>query len=269
MLRIINNYFFIFFFFIFAFNLIANEVPEEFETAKIEPKIGKSITQDLEFINSDGDIVYIKDYIGDKPVILNFVYYTCPRLCNIISDSLLDTLKRLDSSLYSKFRVLSVSFDHRDTVDTSHNFKNKYVNALTNDNANIEWHFLTGSKDNIFTLTQSAGFNYYFNKKSNQYAHGAALIFLTPDGIISRYLYGISYSSFDLKLSILEASDRKLISSLDSVLLYCYSYDPDEKGFVLEAMIFMKVGATISLLFFMFFLYNLWKSDFFTGKDKL
>jgi len=244
--------------FFFQINLFAIErLPEEFKIAKIEEKISQKIDLDTFFYNSTGEKVYIKDLVKDKPVILNFVYYSCPRLCHFLVDGLVDGVNKLNASFLNKFDIISVSFDTRDTIETTTSFQERYTNKLTN--KQVQWSFLSGDEENINKLTSSAGFNFFFNDNIEEYAHAATLIIINQDGEISRYLHGITFFPFDLRLAIIEATDKKYVSSLDSVLMYCYNYDPDERGYVLEAMVLMKVVCSLSLLFFLIFLYNLYR----------
>ncbi len=233
-------------------------LPEEFKIAKIQEKISQQVDLDSTFLDSTGQSVTLASLLNDKPVLLNFVYYSCPRLCHFLVDGIVDGVNGLDKSFLKNFNIISVSFDNRDSVDTASAFKGRHYEKLNN-NDKLNWIFLTGSESSIHSLTQSAGFNFYFNKKIQEYAHGSALIILTKDGKISRYLHGITFRPFDLKLAILEALDNKFKSNLQSALLYCYNYDPDERGYVFESMVLMKVACIITLLFFSIFLYNLFK----------
>ena len=187
---------------------------------------------------------------------INFVYYTCPRLCHFLVDGVVTGVNGVDKSLLEDFNIVSISFDNRDTVANAKDFKDRHYTKLKHKDQ-LNWHFLTASDETIQTFTQSAGFNFYFNKKIEEYAHGSALIILTKEGKISRYLHGMIFRPFDLKLSILEALDNKFVSNFESVLLYCYNYDPDERGYVLESLILMRVAGVFTLLFLGIFLYNL------------
>ncbi len=251
--------FFLTFLFVISINssVYSKELlPEEFKIAKIDEKIESQVDLDAIFLNSDGKQITFRDLLDDKPILLNFVYYTCPRLCHFLVDGVVTGVNGVDKSLLEDFNIVSISFDNRDTVANAKAFKDRHYTKLKHKDQ-LNWHFLTASDETIQTFTQSAGFNFYFNKKIEEYAHGSALIILTKEGKISRYLHGMIFRPFDLKLSILEALDNKFVSNFESVLLYCYNYDPDERGYVLESLILMRVAGVFTLLFLGIFLYNL------------
>ena len=259
LLKIITKFFCLLYllYFVSSTSIYSKELlPEEFKIAKIEEKVASQVNLDSSFYDSDGNKVSFKDLLNEKPVLLNFVYYTCPRLCHFLVDGIVDGLNGLDKNFYSDFNIISISFDDRDNVNNAKSFKDRYIKKL-NSKENINWKFLVSADNNIKSFTNSVGFNFYFNNNIQEYAHGSAIIVLTKDGKISRYLHGITFRPFDLKLSILEALDNKFISNFESALLYCYNYDPDERGYVFESLILMRVASVLTLLFLAFFLYNL------------
>lgn len=244
--------------FVFSQFLLAKELlPEEFKSAKIDQNIGQYIYRDSNFTDSFGKNFNFSEFLDDKPILLNFVYYNCPRLCHFLADGIVNVLNELDADMYDRFKIITISFDNRDTIDNAAMFRDKYIGKLDQPDK-VNWSFLIGNESNINLITNSVGFNFFYNSKINEYAHGASLIFLNAEGLINRYLYGIVFDPFDIKMSFLDSSNPDDISAMDSILLYCYGYDPDERGYVFEAMLLMKIVSSLSLILFSYCLYYLW-----------
>jgi protein SCO1/2 len=230
----------------------------------VKERLGDYVPQDLTFKDEDGNIVQLRDYFqGEKPVILTPVYYECPRLCGFILNGVLDVVNNLNSLTLGKdFKIVSVSFNPDETPGLAKAKAANFHKALEKQqSAEFDWHFLTGNAQNISKLTEVLGFNY--KRDGEEFAHSAVLVVLTPQGKISRYLYGVQYSPKDVKLSLLEASDGKMGSSkvLNKVLLYCYEFDPVGRRYALQALNVVKVGGVITLLSLAGFLTYLWKKE--------
>ena len=192
----------------------------------IEQKPGAQVPAGLTFRDERGQVVRLGDYFGRKPIILHLVYLECPMLCNITSDSLVRTLKVMDFEVGTEFLVLTVSFDPRETPKLAAAAKRTAVKRYGRDGAEQGWHFLTGEPPAIERLTDAVGFRYAWNLKLGQYAHGAGIIVLTPEGRVSRYLNGVEYPARDVRLALVEASNHEIGSVIDQALLLCYPYDP-------------------------------------------
>ncbi len=248
-----------FFLLLFSFSIVAVEkIPDEFVNTSIIEKLGDSVLLDHELTNSKGELVNLSTYLNRGPVILNFAYFTCPRLCHLIVDGMVKGLNSLSDKDLENVQVLSISFDNRDTLQTTQDFSKKHKSSLKSFNSNNDhWEFLFGSEDVVRQLADSVGFRYYFNDKSNQYAHSSALIFLSPSGLITRYLYGITFRPFDLTMSITESKKNNIISTVESLLLFCYNYDPNEQGYVLEAIKLMKLAGIVTIFMIGFLIYRL------------
>ncbi|MBH38294.1 hypothetical protein CL658_04610 [bacterium] len=236
----------------------AERIPDEFVNTSIIEKLGDSVLLDYELTNSKGELVALSTYLNQGPVILNFAYFTCPRLCHLIVDGMVNGLNLLPNKELENVQILSISFDHRDTLKTTQEFAMKHKHSLKSVNGNSDnWEFLFGPEEVVRKLADSVGFRYYFNEKSNQYAHSSALIFLSPSGLITRYLYGITFRSFDLSMSITESKKNNVISTVESLLLFCYNYDPNEQGYVLEAIKLMKLAGTVTIFMMIGLIYRL------------
>tara|TARA_Y100000814_G_scaffold54742_1_gene33995 strand:+ start:120 stop:926 length:807 start_codon:yes stop_codon:yes gene_type:complete len=241
-----------------SFLFSAESLPQEFQNTSIIENLGQNADLDIELTNQNGERVNLSTYLNQGPIILNFSYFTCPRLCHLIVDGMVYGLNRVSDRDLKNVKILSISFDHRDTLETTKAFSNKYIKTLKSiNNSTDNWEFLFGSQEDVKKLADSVGFRYFFNKKSNQFSHSSALIFLSPSSKISRYLYGITFSSFDLSMSLVESKKNNILTTVESILLFCYNYDPDERGYVLEAIKLMKFAGTITILVLGFVIYRL------------
>ena len=223
----------------------------EVKNIGIDEKTGKFLPDDIRFADENGKPVELKDFFNDKkPLVLNLVYFGCPRLCNYATEGLLQVMNEEKSLDVGKdFKVLTVSFDAKDTPEIAAGKASRYRGILNHgDPANGNWVFLTSDSDNIRRLTEAVGFKYMVD--GEEFAHASALIVLTPQGKISRYLPGIQYEPNDFKLSLLEASQGKIGSSamLNKLLLFCYHFDPVGKKYALQALNVMKAGGVVTLL---------------------
>lgn len=242
-------------------SLAAERLPDAFTHSGITENLGSQVSINVLLTNSKGNAYpFISLLPKDKITIVNFAYYTCPRLCHLVASGLVTAINALPSYLLDDIHILTISFDHRDTLETTAAFADSYKKKVAPSIADrLSWEFYYGKEMDVLRLASQLGFYYYFNPKSQQYAHPSVLIFLTPDQTISRYLYGISYSAFDFKLSVMEAKGNKVRSTVESMLLFCYNYDPDEKGYVMEAVKLMKFSGFLSVLFLGILLYRLKK----------
>ena len=211
--------------------------------------LGDSLPLNLSFVDDNGNKVTLSDYFkGDKPVLLTLGYYECPMLCNLVFNGVSEGIKELGWVPGEKYEVVSVSIDPLETAELAANKKANYIKFLEMPEAAAGWHFLVTESENAKTLADAIGFKYYYVEDRDEYAHAAAAYLISPDGVISRYLYGIQYTGINLKLGLLEASEGKIGSTMDKILLYCFRYDPDAKGYVLFAQNAMKVGGVATVI---------------------
>ena len=236
----------------------ANQRPPGLANVGIEQHLNEQIPPDLTFRDESGKTVRLGDYCGKRPMILNLVYYNCPMLCGEVLSGLTSTLRVLKFDLGREFEVITVSFDPRETPQIAAEKKKQYLERYGRKGAEQGWHFLTGQQDAIAALTKSAGFQYEYDAKTNQFAHTTAIMVLTPKGKIAQYYYGVEYAPKDLRLGLIEASQNKIGNLVDQVLLYCYHYDPatGKYGAVIMRVVrlaglatILSLGAFIAIMF--------------------
>ncbi len=223
----------------------------------IEQKMGAQIPLDLRFTNEAGQPVTLRQYLG-KPVILALVYYQCPSLCNLVLGGLLRSVKGLKMTAGNEYEVLAVSFNPRETPELAAAKKKSYVKSYGRAGSEAGWHFLTGPESSSKALADAAGFKYAYDPVSKQYAHASAIILLTPEGRVSRYFYGIDYPARDVRLGLVEASNNRIGSAVDQVLLFCFHYDAASGKYglmivnILRAAGILTAGALATFMIVMF-----------------
>lgn len=234
----------------------ADQTPAELKGVDITEKLGAQIDLDLEFVGEDGYPHKLREYFAkDRPVILNLVYYTCPMLCNLVLNGQVAALRDLPWTPGKEFEIVTVSIDPTENFGIARTKKAAYLESYEREAPG--WHFLTDYQGNVKRLADSVGFGYRLDEKTGQYAHAAAIFVLTPQGKVSRYLYGINYRAFDLRLALTEAAQEKF-GVTDRVLLYCFHYDPASRGYVPFAMNFMKFGGALTLGILGMIMVRLW-----------
>lgn len=214
----------------------------------IDQRLGESIPLELSFVDETGQAVRLKDYFGEKPVILSLVYYECPMLCTQILNGLTSALAVTTLDVGKDFRVLTVSFDPGETPELAADKKSVYLERYGREGAEEDWHFLTGDEDAIAALTRAVGFRYELDPETGEYAHASGIMVLTPQGRLSRYFYGIEYSPRDLRLGLVEASENKIGNVVDQLLLFCYRYDPTTGQYGAVALNMVRVGGVVTLV---------------------
>jgi protein SCO1 len=219
------------------------QVPVDPPKISIAQKLNSQIPLDLMFRDETGEIVRLKQFFNHgRPVLLNFVYYRCPMLCPMVLEGTTESLTHLKFDIGKEFDVITVSIDPRDKASTAAEAKEKYIRHYGRLDAAPSWHFLTANETAIRQLTDSVGFQYKYDSRTDQFAHGAALLVLTPEGRVSRYFYGFEYKPRDLRLAIVEASEGKVGTLTDQFLLLCFHYDAVTGKYSRNAMNFARAG---------------------------
>jgi len=226
----------------------ANVRPPGLKSVGIVQHLNEQIPVSLSFRDETGKAVRLGDYFGSKPMILNLVYYKCPMLCSEVLSGLEGSLRTLKFDVGKEFEVLTISFDPRETPQDASESKAQYLKRYGRKGADQGWHFLTGPQSSIDALTKAAGFQYQFIAETGQFAHATALMVLTPEGKISRYLYGVEFPPKDIRLSLLDASHGKIGNLADELLLYCYHYDPATGKYGAAIMNIMRLASALTVL---------------------
>jgi protein SCO1/2 len=221
----------------------------------IDQKLNQQVPLDLVFTDETGRDVRLGEYFGKRPVILALVYYECPMLCTQVLTGVVTALGVLDFNVGREFDVIAVSINPKEGPQLASQKKAAYVDRYKRPGTEAGWHFLTGKQENIAALADAVGFRYEFDKEIGQYAHGAGIEVLTPGGVISKYFYGIEYSSRDLKFGLIQASEDRIGSVIDTVLLLCYHYDPATGKYGAIALGLVRLGAIATIAAFLSFLF--------------
>jgi protein SCO1 len=228
-----------------------NGLPPALKTVGIEQKLGNQLPLDTELKDEAGNIVKLGSFFNTgRPVIVAFVYYECPMLCNQVLNGLTGSLKGVSFDAGKEFDVVAISFDAKefDKPELAKNKKASYMQRYGRPGTEKGWHFLTGTQASIDAVTEAAGFSYRWDEKSNQYAHAAGVMVATPEGKMSRYMYGIDYSPKDLKFGVMESAQSKVGTAAEQLLLYCYHYDPSTGKYGLAILSVMRLGGIATLM---------------------
>jgi protein SCO1/2 len=222
--------------------------PELLKQVGIDQKLNQTIPLNLTFRDENGQTVQLAQFFGHKPVILTLVYYNCPMLCTQVLNGVESGLKELQTDIGKQFEVVTVSIDPTESHVLAKVKQEMYVGMYGRPDAAQGWHFLTGDEPQIKQLADAVGFRYAYDPDTKQFAHASAIMLLTPEGKISRYFYGIQYPSRDLRLGLVEASEGKIGTPVDQVLLFCYHYDPATGKYGLLISRVIQAGGALTVL---------------------
>jgi protein SCO1 len=201
---------------------------QDTQSFRIDEKIGQVVPLDLVFLDEEGEKVSLRQ-LTDKPVLISLVYLSCSSTCPLLLGNLAAALGATHAAPQD-YRVVTLSFDDRDTPGLASEKKRNYLKAAGRSFPGASWRFLTGSRENIDRFAEAVGFP--FRKEKSGFSHAKALIFLSPGGAVTRYLYGTSYSPFNIKMALSEASAKSNYFSADRLSFFCFSYDPGENTYV-------------------------------------
>lgn len=218
-------------------------IPGALKGVGIDQRLDAQIPLNLIFKDEAGRSAPLSTYFtGKKPVVFTLVYYRCPMLCNEILNGLVSALSVVSLNPGRDFEVVAVSFDPKDTPEIAAQKKASYLRRYRRPNTANGFHFLTGDEANIKALTDAVGFHYTYDPKTDQFAHASAVMVATPQGHLSKYFYGVEYSSRDLRLGLVQASDNKIGTPVDQILLFCFHYDPTTGKYGAVAMNSIRVA---------------------------
>jgi len=226
-----------------------SDLPPALQGVEVVEQLGAQVPLPAAFVDQDGTPVRLERWFGKgRPVVMALVYYECPMLCGLVLGGLARAMKQTGLELGRDYSALSVSFDPREKPAQATVRQKAYLQALDRPEARGDWAFLVGAEPDIRAVADSVGFHYAYDPETKQYAHAAAIFVLTPEGKVSRYLYGIEFAGRDLRLALVEASQGRVGTSFDRFLLTCYRYDPAARRYVPYALGFVRAGAVVVLL---------------------
>jgi len=226
----------------------AAAMPVALQNVGFEPPLNGQMPLDLVFRDETGRNVQLREYFGQKPVVLAFVYYGCPMLCDQVELGVVGVLRMLSFNPGRDYEVVFVSFDARETPEMAAEKKKKALAHFRRPETDSGWHFLTGSKESIEAATKAANFRFSFDAKNNLFAHASGVLLLTPDGHISRYFYGVEFPGRDMRLGLVDASAGKIGTPIDHVLLFCYHYDPTAAVYSASILKIIRLAGVLTIL---------------------
>lgn len=214
-----------------------------------QEKQGQYIALDTRLVNEAGDTVLLKDVLN-KPTVLSLVYYECPGTCSPLMWGISKFIDAVDLQPGKDYDVFTISFDPAEKIDLGVNKKASYVATMKKKEFAVNWRFFVSDSLNIAKLTNSVGFKYQLI--NGQYVHPVGLIALAADGKITRYMRGIDFLPFDIKITMVEASQGKVGPPINKLLAICYSYDTQGNQYVFNVT---RVSAIV-ILFIIFLIFS-------------
>lgn len=230
----------------------AEELPDQLKEIALAPNLGVQLDLKEEFLDEAGQTVTLGSFFsGQKPVLLLMNYYGCPMLCGMLLNGARDGLMQLSWTAAEHYKVVSISIDPKEGPDLAASKKESMIQSLPEDrraDAQQHWHFLVGKNGSEARIAKAIGFGYKWVEEEKQYAHGAAIYFLTPKGVLSRILEGIQFEPRDLKFAVLEAGEGKVGSFAEKLSLFCYHWDPKDSKYVLLASRLVSLGGALTVV---------------------
>jgi protein SCO1/2 len=216
--------------------------------AGLEQRLNEQVPLDTPFVDENGRTVTLGQYFGNRPVVLAFVYYECPMLCTQVLNGLVGSLEALTFNAGQEFDVVAISFDAGETPAMAAAKRAAYLKRYGRPGADAGVHFLTGREADIRRVTDAVGFHFKYDPAIDQFAHPAVITVLTPEGRVSRYLFGIEFAPVDLRLALVEAADHRIGSVIDQMLLFCYHYDPTSGKYGVAITNLVRLGGLLTVV---------------------
>ena len=227
--------------------------------ATIDERLGHFVPADALFTDETGRVLRLGDYLNKgRPIVLQLGYFDCPMLCDVINAEMVSSLRQVKLDVGREYVVLSVSIDPNESWQKAYNQKNQYLKDLGKPGEAIGWHLLTGTNESIASLTDAVGFRYEWVEEVKEWAHPAALIILAPDGKVTRYIYGVNYPPEVMRLSLVEASDGKIGSIMDRIILTCFRFNHATGKYQLVAWRALQIAAGITVAVMALFTLPVW-----------
>ena len=227
---------------------VSTEVPPQLREVTFKQRLDEPLPLDLVFRDETGRPVALRELFGKRPVVLAFVYYSCPMLCSQVMNGISSASKALPFAPGKDFEVVLISFDPRDTPETAAAKKREHLGKWPEGDARA-WHLLTGDEATIRRVTSAAGFTYRWDERTGQFAHVSGILVATPHGRLARYFYGVEFSPKDLRLALVESGEGRVGSVIDELFLYCFHYNPESGRYGLLVMNLIRLGGVMTMLF--------------------
>ncbi len=226
----------------------SSTMPQALREIGFDQNLDQKLPLDATFKDEEGRTVTLGSFYGQRPVVLGFVDHECPMLCTQVLNAITSTVSTLSLDAGKDFDLVLISFDPRETPAQAAAKKAEYVARYKRPGTENGWHFLTGNEPEIKRVTGAAGYRYVWDEATQQFAHPTGIIVTTPDGRLARYLFGIEYGPRDVKLALVEASEGKVGSIVDSLILFCYHYDPMRGRYGLYIMRTLRLAGVATVL---------------------
>ncbi len=226
----------------------SNGLPPALVHVGFDPQLNAQIPLDTPFVDEYGQPATIRAYAEKKPVVLAFVYFTCPMLCNQVEQALVGTLKMISFNPGTDYQVVFLSFDPNDKPDEALKKKHEALSRFARPTTDPGWHFLTGTQESINAVTKAADFRFTYDPQTKLFGHASGILLLTPDGRISRYFFGVEYPPSHVRLGLVDASSGKIGTPVDHLLLFCYQYDPTKARYSATVLTVIRMGGVVTLL---------------------
>jgi len=226
----------------------AATLPPTLQNVGFEPPLNGQLPLDVHFRDETNRDVPLREFFGQKPVVLAFVYYGCPMLCDEVQRGVVGSLRMLSFNPGRDYEVVFISFDPQDKTAMAAEKKKAAVDRFNRPETVSGWHFLTGSEESIEAVTRAANFRFRYDARAKLFAHASGVMLLTPDGRISRYFYGVEYPGRDMRLGLMDASAGKIGSPIDHVLLFCFQYDPSTARYSASILRIIRLGGLLTVL---------------------
>jgi protein SCO1/2 len=226
----------------------SNGLPPALVNVGFDPRLNAQIPLDTPFVDEYGQPASLRQFANQKPMVLAFVYFSCPMLCNQVEQAVVGTLKMISFNPGTDYEVVFLSFDPNDKPDAALQKKREAMSRFARPATEPGWHFLTANRESIDAVTKAANFRFTYDPKSKLFGHASGLVLLTPDGRISRYFFGVDYPPSNVRLGLVDASSGKIGTPVDHFLLFCYQYDPTRARYSATVLTVMRMGAVLTLL---------------------
>lgn len=240
---------------------------EEFKQIQIQEYLGKQVDTNISFTDENGREISLSSlFDGTRPVLLNLVYFECPSLCGMLMNGVMEAIRRIRLDVGKDYHYVALSIDHREDPELAAMKKENYLKDYGRIGTDAGFTFLTGSKENIQKLADQVGFGFRYDEDTREYHHAAGFFVLTPTAEISRVHYGVQFDPKDVHLSLLEAAGGKIGGIADKVLMFCFRYDPNSKGYALQAFRLVQAGGALTLAVLGFYLFLFWRRQKIKGE---